>query len=142
MAGKGVFQWRARTVCAAAMACGSQTKGSIICAAITLCLIIISVLSVIVAKHQSPIQITGDGAHVKQISEVRNSLISLDNRVNVSGISLGVIVLLVIIIIFARVTHHIGVKRPGKARKRVLNDYKEARLVKVENVLKAKGYMV
>ena len=124
------------------MACGTQAKGSIICAAITLCLIIISVLSVIVSKHQPPIQVTGDGAHVKQISEVRNSLISLDNRVNVSGISLGVIVVMIVIIILARVTHHIGVKRPSKERKRVLNECKEARLVKVEDILKARGYMV
>ena len=79
---------------------------------------------------------------MKQITEVRNSLIALDNRVNVSGISLGVIVVLIILLILARVTHHVGVKRPGKARKKILNEYKEERLLKVENILKAKGYMV
>ena len=94
------------------------------------------------AKHQPPIQINGSNAHVRQISEVRNSLIELDNRVNVSGVSLGVIVLLIVLLILARVTHHVGVKRPGKARKKVMNACKEERLLKVENILKAKGYMV
>ena len=124
------------------MACSWKTKGSICCTAITLRLIIISVLSVIVAKHQAPIQVNGSNAYVRQISEVRNSLIQLDNRVNVSGVSLGVIVLLIVLLILARVTHHVGVKRPGKARKKVLNECKEERLLKVENILKAKGYMV
>ena len=124
------------------MGCSLKTKGSICCTVITLCLIIISVLSVIVAKHQAPIQINGKNAHVRQISEVRNSLIQLDNRVNISGVSLGVIVLLIVLLILARVCHHMGVKRPGKARKKLMNESKEERLVNIENLLKAKGYMV
>ena len=124
------------------MGCGWKTKGSICCAVISLCIIAISVLSVVVATHQAPIQINGKNAHVKQISEVRNSLIQLDNRVNISGVSLGCIVLLIVLLILARVCHHVSVKRPGKARKRLVNADKEERLVRVETLLKARGYMV
>ena len=124
------------------MACSVKTKGAICCSVIGLCIIAISVLSVVVATHQAPIEINGKNAHVKQISEVRNSLIQLDNRVNISGISLGCIVLLIVLLIMARAGHHVSVKRPGKARKRVMNAEKENRLVRIESLLKARGYMV
>ena len=124
------------------MGCGLKTKGAICCAIIGLCIIAISVLSVVVATHQAPIEINGKNAHVKQISEVRNSLIQLDNRVNISGVSLGCIVLRIVLLIMARVCHHVSVKWPNKARKRVVNAEKEDRLLRVEALLKARGYMV
>ena len=123
------------------MACSVKAKGAICCSVIGLCIIAISVLSIIVAKHQAPIEINGANAHVKQISDVRNSLIQLDNRVNISGLSLGCIVILIILLIMARAGHHVIVKRPSKARKREMNAEKEDRLARIEALLKARGYM-
>ena len=102
---------------------------------------IITVLSIVVARHQDPITINGANAHVKQISDVRNSLIQLDNRVNISGVSLGCIVILIMLLLSARAGHHVLVKRPSKALKRVVHAQREDRLIKIEGLLKAKGYM-
>ena len=123
------------------MACSAKAKTAICCSLIGVCVVIISVLSIVVARHQYPIEINGANTHVKQISDVRNSLIQLDNRVNISGVSLGCIVLLIILLLSARAGHHVIVKRPSKARKREINAQREDRLVKIEGLLKAKGYM-
>ena len=123
------------------MACSAKAKAALCCTLIGVCIVIITVLSIVVARHQDPITINGANAHVKQISDVRNSLIQLDNRVNISGVSLGCIVILIILLLSARAGHHVLVKRPSKALKRVVHAQREDRLIKIEGLLKAKGYM-
>ena len=123
------------------MACSAKAKAALCCAVIGVFIVVITVLSIVVARHQDPITITGANAHVKQISDVRNSLIQLDNRVNISGLSLGCIVILIMLLLSARAGHHVLVKRPSKALKRVVNAQREDRIIKIEGLLKAKGYM-
>ena len=124
------------------MACSAGVKAAICCALIGAIIVIISVISVMVARHQAPIEIKGAYAHIQQITEVRNSLIELDNRTNFSGIGLGCVLVLIILLMSARASHHCIVKKPSKARKREVSAQREARLIKIEGLLKAKGYMV
>ena len=124
------------------MACSAKVKTAICCALIGAFIVIISVLSVVVARHQAPIEIKGANAHVQQITEVRNSLIQLDNRINISGVGLGCVLVLIILLMSARASHHCIVKKPSKARKREISAQRKDRLLKIEGLLKAKGYMV
>ena len=122
------------------MACSTGVKATICCS--VLAAIIVTILSVvIVAGHQAPIAIKGANAHVQQITEVRNSLIEMDSRINFSGVGLGCVLLLIIVLMSARAGHHCIVKKPGKVQKRVVKAQTEARIIKIEGLLTAKGYM-
>ena len=119
------------------MACSAGLKVALCCSIIGVTLIII--LSVLMVVGQSsPISVEGSDAHIQEIRQVQNSLIAIDNRVNFSGIGLEVLIVLVII---ARFSHHMAIKRPGKVVKRAAKAQLEARLVSLEDIMKAKGYL-
>ena len=54
---------------------------------------------------------------------------------------LGSVLLLVILVIVSRATHHFMVKRPGKIMKCEKRNQFEARMEKVEATLKAREYL-
>ena len=73
---------------------------------------------VLIFGKSSPISVTGNEAHVQEVNQVKTSVMEINNRVNFSGLGLGAVLLLVILVIMARALHHMVVKRPGKALKR------------------------
>ena len=122
------------------MACSAGLKVALCCSIIGVTLIII--LSVLMVVGQSsPISVEGSDAHIQEIRQVQNSLIAIDNRVNFSGIGLGSVLVLIVLVIIARFSHHMAIKRPGKVVKRAAKAQLEARLVSLEDIMKAKGYL-
>ena len=77
---------------------------------------------------------------MKEVNQVKTSLMEINNRVNFSGLGLGSVLLLVILVIISRALHHFRVKRPGKVLKRARKIEFEARIHKLEEILKARGY--
>ena len=65
----------------------------------------------------------------------------MDNRVNFSGIGIGSVLVLIILVLSARAGHHFAVKKPGKARKRIIKAQIETRLVNLEELMKARGFL-
>ena len=122
------------------MACSTGVKAALCCSIVGVTLVIIlSVLMVI--GQQTPISVHGSNAHLQEIRQVQSSLIAMDNRVNFSGIGLGSVLLLIILVIIARAGHHMAIKRPGKAVKRAIKAQVEARLVSLEDIMKARGFL-
>ena len=77
---------------------------------------------------------------MKEVNQVKNSLMEINNRVNFSGLGLGSVLSLVILVIISRAIHHFMVKRPGKVLKCVRRNEFEARIDKLEAILKAMEY--
>ena len=95
---------------------------------------------VLIFGKSSPISVTGNEAHVQEVNQVKTSVMEINNRVNFSGLGLGAVLLLVILVIMARALHHMVVIRPGKAVKRAKKIDFEARMDKLEETLKARGH--
>ena len=49
--------------------------------------------------------------------------------------------ILIVLVILARATHHMVIKKPGKIVKRAAKAEFEARFVKMEDIMRAKGYL-
>ena len=112
-----------------------------ICDAIGMIMLLIVVCVILVLGNAAPISVTGDAAHIKEVNQVKNSLMEVNNRINFSGVGLGSVLLLVILVILARATHHFVVKKPGKIVKRERRNQFEARMECVEGALKERGYL-
>ena len=122
------------------MACSTGIKAAVCCSILGAILVIILSI-VIVVGHQAPIAVNGANAHIQEITEVRSSLIAMDNRVHFSGIGISSILVLIIVILSARAGHHCIIKKPGKMRKRIIKAQTETRLINLEELMKARGYM-
>ena len=96
---------------------------------------------VLIFGKSSPISVTCNPAHVQEVNQVKTSLIEINNRVNFSGLCLGAVLLLVILIIMARALHYMVVKRPGKVLKRAKKIEFEERMDKLEEILIARGFL-
>ena len=122
------------------MACSTGLKVGLCCSIIGVTLIIMLSVLMVVGKS-SPISVQGSDAHIQEIRQVQSSLIAIDNRVNFSGIGLGSVLILIVLVIVARASHHMAIKRPGKIVKRAARAEFEAKFVKVEDSMRAKGYL-
>ena len=118
----------------------SKGLKALCCAIVAVTLIIVLSVVMVIGKGSS-VSVQGSDAHIQEISQVKSLLLEINNRVSFSGVGLGAVLLLVVLIILARAAHHRMVKRPGKVIKRATKADFESRVVKMEEVLKAKGYL-
>ena len=118
----------------------SQGLKALCCAIVAVTLMIVLSIVMVIGKS-SPISVQGSDAHIQEVNQVKSSLLEINNRVNLSGVGLGAVLLLVVLIILARAVHHMIVKRPGKVVKRATKAEFESKVEKMEEVLKAKGYL-
>ena len=58
---------------------------------------LIAVCVILVLGKAAPIIVTGNTAHIKEVNEVKNSLLEVNNRINFSGIVIGSVLLLVML---------------------------------------------
>ena len=112
-----------------------------LCCAIVAVTLLAILCVVLIFGKSSPISVTGDEAHVQEVNQVKTPLIEINNRVNFSSLGLGAVLLLVFFIIMARALHHMVVKRHGKVVKREKKIDFENRVEKLEEFLKARGYL-
>ena len=82
-----------------------------ICAATGLVVLVIVICVFTVVGSLAPISVTGSEAHIQEINEVKNSLFEVNNRINISGIGL----LLIVLVIMGRANYTFGghLKREG-----------------------------
>ena len=60
-----------------------------------------------VVGSPAPISVTGSEAHIQEINEVKNSQFEVNNRINISDIGIGSMLLVVVLVIMGRASHHI-----------------------------------
>ena len=89
-----------------------------ICAATGLVVLVIVICVFAVMGSAAPISVTGSDAHIQEINEVKNSLFEVNNRINISGIGIGSVLLLIVLVIMGRASHHVFVKKPNRITKR------------------------
>ena len=82
-----------------------------LCAATGLVVMISVICIYAVVGSPVPISVTGSQAYIKEISEVKNSLFEVNNRINISGIGIGSVLLVVFLVMMGIATHHIFVKK-------------------------------
>ena len=112
-----------------------------ICAATGLVKLIIVICVVAVMGRAAPISVTGSDAHIQEINKVKNSLFEVNNRINISGLGIGSALLLIILVIMGRASHHVFVKKPNRVTKREKRNQTEERITRLEGVLKERGYL-
>ena len=110
-----------------------------LCASTELLVSVVCVFAVV--GSPPPINVTGGEAHIKEMSEVKNSLFEMNNIVNFVGTGIGSVLLMVVLIIIRRATHHVFVKRPNRILKHDRNSQTDERIVRLENILKERGYL-
>ena len=66
-----------------------------ICAATGIGMLIIVICLITVMGRAAPISVTGSDAHIKEINKVNNSLFEVNNRINISGVGIGSVLLLI-----------------------------------------------
>ena len=54
------------------------------------------IIVVTILGRAAPISVTGSVAHIKEVNEVNNSLLEVNNRINFSGIGIVSVLLLII----------------------------------------------
>ena len=114
----------------------SNKMKAIGCSIVAVTIIIILSVVMVIGKTSS-VSVQGPGAHVQEISEVKSALVEINNRVNFSGS----VLILVVLIIVARATHHMAIKKTSKVLKRASKAEFELRVVKMKEILKSKGYL-
>ena len=98
-------------------------------------LIIVICVSTVMGSA-APISVTGSDAHIKEINKVKNSLFEVDNRINISGIGIGSVLLLIVLVIMGRSSHHVFVKKPNRITNREKRNQTEERITHLERILK------
>ena len=92
-----------------------------------------------VVGSPAPISVTGSQAPIKEISEVKKSLFEVNNRINISGIGIGSVLLVVVLVMMGSAPHHIFVKKPNRILKRERSNQTEERIKGLEDILKERG---
>ena len=72
---------------------------------------------------------------------VSNSLFEVNNRINISGIGIGSVLLVVVLVIMGRASHHIFVKKTNMIIKRERSSQTEERITLLGGLLKERGYL-
>ena len=72
---------------------------------------------------------------------MKNSLFEVNNRINNSGIGIGSVLLVVVLVMMGRATHHIFVKKPNRILKLKKSSQTEERIKRLEDILKERGYL-
>ena len=104
--------------------------------------VMISVICVFaVVGSPAPISVTGSQAPIKEISEVKKSLFEVNNRINISGIGIGSVLLVVVLVMMGRATHHIFVKKPNRILKCERSKSDGRANQALEDILKERGYL-
>ena len=112
-----------------------------LCVSTGLVVLISVVCAFAVVGSPSPINVTGGEAHIKEMSEVKNSLFEMNDSVNFAGTGIGSVLLMIVLIIMDRATHYVFMKRPNRILKRDRNSQRDERIVRLEIILKERGYL-
>ena len=99
-------------------------------------MIIIVICVIMVMGKAAPFSVRGSAAHIKEVNEVKNLLLEVNIKINFSGIGIGSVLLLIILVIMERVTHHVVVKNPNKVAKREKRSQIKGLIEHLEGIMK------
>ena len=69
-------------------------------------------------------------------------MFEVNNRIIISGVGIGSVLLLIILLIMGIITHHVFVKKPNRVIKRENRSQIEGRIIGLEGIMRERGYFL